>query len=214
MMNSIVTVTSAASSYDLTTLANVKDELSISDGSSDALLRRYITSASHAASNYCNRVFAVETVSERFLPGRYPSGHYHNWGTKSEVLQLSRFPLITVTSITEDDALLVVDTDYLANSPNGQLTRVSDDFPIRWMAQEVVAVYSSGYATTPADLEDAVIRMVTQRWSAKGRDATLRQETIPGVREATYWIATGDQAGNLTPDVADILDNYCSPNVS
>ncbi len=207
-MTSIVTVTSAASSYDLTTLANVKDELSITNGASDDVLQRYITSASKAAANYCNRVLVSETVSERFIPGQYPSGHYHNWVNKSETLQLARFPLIAVTSVTQDDVLLTVDTDYLVNYSNGQLTRVSSGFPIRWMAASITVVYSAGYATTPADLEDAVIRMVTQRHSAKGRDAMTRQISIPGVIEKTYWVASGDEAGNITPDVADLLDNY------
>lgn len=200
MMQSIVTVTTAATSYDLTTLANVKAELDITDGTSDTVLRRYITSASKAAAHYCNRVFAVETVSERFLPCR--------WNQRTATLQLDRFPLITVTSVTEDGELLVVDDDYLVNSPNGQLTRVNDGNQACWPGLAMTVVYSSGYATVPADLEDAVIRMVTKRYSAKGRDASLRQENIPGVREATYWIATGDEAGNITPDVADILEGY------
>lgn len=209
MMQSIVTVTDAADDYDLTTLANVKAELSITNGDSDTVLRRYITSASKAAAHYCNRVFAEETVSERFLPG-----HCYTWVNNNEILQLARFPLITVTSVTEDDELLVVDTDYLVNSSNGQLTRVFEDFTSRWLSLGITVVYSSGYSTIPADLEDAVIRMVTQRYSAKGRDATLRSENIPGVREATYWIATGAEAGALTPDVVDLLDRYRAPNVS
>jgi hypothetical protein len=210
MMQSIVTVTAAASSYDLTTLANVKAELDITDGASDAILRRYITSASKAASHYCNRVFAVETVSQAFLPG------HRNcvYGQHYAVLQLARFPLITVTSVTEDEDLLTVTDDYLVNSANGQLTRVNSGLPSRWLELGVTVVYSSGFATVPADLEDAVIRMVTQRYSAKGRDATLKQENIPGVREATYWIATGDEAGNITPDVADLLDRYRMITVS
>jgi uncharacterized phiE125 gp8 family phage protein len=205
MMNSILTVTTTASSYDLTSLANVKAELDINDGASDTVLRRYITGASLAASHYCNRVFAVETVSEQFLAG----SSAHRWHWRNGPLQLQRYPLITVTSITEDGTLLVVDDDYVVDSINGQLRRVdSDGLVLAWPCVLITAVYSAGYATTPADLEDAVIRMVTQRYSAKGRDATLRQETIPGVREATYWIATGAEAGALTPDVVDLLDRY------
>jgi hypothetical protein len=207
MMQSITTVTAAATSYDLTTLANVKAELDITDGGSDAVLRRYITSASKAAAHYCNRVFAVETVSEAFLPGH----RYCAYGQHYAVLQLSRFPLVTVTSVTEDDDLLTVTDDYLVNSSNGQLTRVNSGLlPSRWLELGVTVVYSSGYATVPADLEDAVIRMVTQRYSAKGRDATLKSEEIPGVRSAQYWIATGEEAGAITPDVADLLDRYRS----
>ena len=207
-MYSILTVTSAASSYDLTTLANVKAELDIANGTSDAVLRRYISGASSAASQYCNRVFAAETVSEEFL-----QSHRDRFSiSKIAPLQLSRWPLIAVTSVTEDGVLLVVDTDYLVDATNGQLTRLTaDGFPRTWPCVTITVVYSAGYSTTPADLEDAIIRMVTKRWSAKGRDATLRSEDIPGIRAATYWIATGAEAGNMTPDVVDVLDNYRVP---
>jgi hypothetical protein len=208
-MYSILTVTSAASSYDLTTLANVKDELG-TDASSDAVLRRYITSASKAASQYCNRVFAVETVSEQFFLGPV------EWKIRNNIapLQLSRWPIITVTSVTEDDVLLVENTDYLVDSTNGQLTRINEDgFPIAWPKVSLVIVYSAGYATTPADVEDAIIRMVTQRYVAKGRDRSVRSEEEPGVYSVSYWVATGAEAGNLTPDVADVLDNYRTPPV-
>lgn len=210
-MNSILTVTVAASSYDLTTLANVKAELNIIDGASDAVLRRYISGASQAAMQYCNRVFAVETVSEQFLPGH--PGRLFRGGVKP--LQLSRWPLVAVTSVTENAVPLVLTTDYLTDSANGQLTRMdSSAYPRSWSPLPLTAVYSAGYATTPADLEDAIIRMVTKRWSAKGRDATLKQENIPGVLERQFWIATGAESGNMPPDVADLLDNYRVPNFS
>lgn len=209
MMSSILTVTSAASSYDLTTLANVKAELGITDGGSDAVLSRYISGASQAAAQFCNRVFPSETVSEQFLPRRYD--RFICSGVAP--LQLWRWPLITVTSVTEDDVLLVADQDFLVDAKNGQLTRVdsSSGFPRTWPNVAIVVVYSAGYASIPADLEDAIIRMVTKRWSAKGRDSTLKQQSIPGVLEQTFWIATGTEAGNMTPDVTDILDNYRVP---
>jgi hypothetical protein len=210
-MRSIVTVTSAATSYNLTSLANVKAELSITDGSSDAILSRYISGASQAAAQYCNRVFVAETVSERFLPGPYDR---MMCGGISP-LQLTRWPLITVSSVVEDEEPLAVTDDYLADPINGQLTRVDESgFPRTWRNVTITAAYSGGYATIPADLEDAVIRMVTQRYSAKGRDATLKSEEIPGVRSAQYWIATGEEAGAITPDVADLLDRYRMITVS
>jgi hypothetical protein len=201
MMQSIVTVTSAADSYDLTTLANVKAELGITNGASDTLLARYITGASKAAMQFCNRVFAVETLSEQFLAGR-------NW--HSPKLQLARYPLTAVTSVTEDEELLTAGEHYTPNYQNGQLLRLGGDSVSLscWSSRSITAVYSSGYEAVPSDLEDAVIRMVTKRYSAKGRDATLKSEEIPGVMSATYWIATGDEAGNITPDVADILESY------
>lgn len=204
-MQSILTVTTAASSYDLTALANVKAELGITDGASNAILTRYISGASQAAMQYCNRVFAVETVSEQFLAQH--QGRLVRGGVAP--LQLARWPLVTVSTVTENSAALALTDDYLVDAAAGQLTRLDGSgFPSRWCSLPLVVAYSAGFATIPADLEDAVIRMVTKRWSAKGRDATLKQETLPGVREVQYWIATGAEAGNMTPDVVDILDNY------
>lgn len=198
---SIVTVTVPADDYDLTTLDSVKAELGITNNVSDALLRRYISGASEAAAKFCNRVFAVETVSERFL----------SWGRfshRGRPLQLARWPLVNLASVTEDNALLALDDDYVVDPSNGQITRRSGNEVSSWCSANVTAVYTSGFETVPADLEDAVIRMVTKRWSAKGRDATLKQREIPGVLSESFWIATGDDAGNLTPDIADILNNY------
>lgn len=210
-MNSILTVTTAASSYDLTTLANVKAELNITDGASDAVLQRYISGASRAAMQYCNRVFAVEAVSEQFLAGH--AGRLMRGGVNP--LQLARWPLVTVASVTENAVLLVLATDYLVDPATGQLTRVdSSSYPQRWQPLPLTVAYSAGYATIPPDLEDAVIRMVTKRWRAKGRDATLKQRSVPGVLEEAYWIATGPDAGNLTPDIEDILSNYRVPLVA
>ncbi len=85
---------STASPYDLTDLATVRDELSITtnDTSNDAFLSRAITQASTAISNYCNRVFAVEAVQDQIFiqqdayPFQVPGGVH--------ALQLSRWPLV------------------------------------------------------------------------------------------------------------------------
>jgi len=208
MMQSILTVTTAASTYDLTTLANVKAELGITRGSNDATLKRYISSASAAVSQYCNRVFPSETLSENFIPSRrdrFVRGDV-------EPLQLARCPLTAVPSVTEDGMTLTIDNDYLADNTFGQLTRINDDgFPRNWLNAPIVVEYSAGFATIPSDVEDAVIRMVTARYLSKGRDKSLKQESIPGVIERQWWIATGTEAGNMTPDITDILDNYRLP---
>lgn len=210
-MDSILTVTTAASSYDLTTLDNVKAELNVSDNSKNTILKRYISSASVAAASYCNRVFQVETVSEQFFYGtfeRYNSVSRHT----IKRLQLKRWPLTAITSVTEDSTALVANTDYLADNSVGTLIRLgSDTKPVAWSPLPLTVVYSAGYATTPADVEDAVIRMVVKRYQAKGRDPSLKSENLPGVRDVTYWIATGTESGNMTPDITDILDGYRVP---
>ena len=70
----ISTVLTAASSYDLTTLANIKDDLAIpsTDTSSDATLARFITEQSALVAQYCNRVFPIETIQDVIYPDRDP----------------------------------------------------------------------------------------------------------------------------------------------
>ncbi|MEZ0060903.1 hypothetical protein ABIF26_006446 [Bradyrhizobium elkanii] len=204
----VSTVVTAVDSYDLTTLAVVKDELSITGGASDGTLRRYITSASAAAAQYCNRVFQVETVRDEFWPDRDCSPVFGGL----DVLQLSRWPVESVATLTESGAELGEDIDFRVEPKTGQVIRLdAAGNARRWGTCPIVAQYDAGYPTVPADVADAVTRMVTKRFSAKGRDASLRSESIPGVRDVTYWIATGAEAGNLTPDVADVLDNYRIP---
>lgn len=197
--------------YDLTSLANVKAELGITDSASDTLLRRYITSASAAASQYCNRVFAVETVMDEIWPHRDPTPG-SAFG-RFEPLTLSRYPVTDVPIVIENGVTLADKINFRVDYDKGQLVRLGmNGLPTVWPHFYLISsTYPSGFAPIPADLEDAVVRMVTKRWSAKGRDATLKSENIPGVRDVTYWIATGNEAGNMTPDVTDILDNYRVP---
>src|ERR1700756_1662640 len=67
------TATAPAGPYDLTDLATVKDELAIptSDTSKDGFLQRAITQVSAAVAQYCNRVFAVETIQDLFYLGNW-----------------------------------------------------------------------------------------------------------------------------------------------
>lgn len=195
--------------YDLTTLAAVKDELNITDNSKNALLRRYISGASAAAAQECNRVFPVETIMDEVWPHRDPTpGRVFG---RFEPLTLSRYPIVSVASVIENGAALD-STGFRVDSEKGQLIRLGvNGLPTLWSSATVAVTFSAGFATIPADLEDAVIRMITKRYSAKGRDPTVTQQSIPGVMERRFWFATGDEAGNMTPDVMDVIDGYRVP---
>jgi hypothetical protein len=211
---SISTVTAAASSHDMTTLSVVKAELGITDTNSDEILSRYISEGSAAVENFCNRVLVVETVKDQFWPQRDPQFQIAIQGV--DQVQLSRWPVISVSSVVEDGLTLTVDTDFVVDAARGSLIRLdSNGYPTRWPAVAISATFQAGYATIPADVSAALIRMVSQRWFAKGRDPSLRGETIPGVYSAQYWVSAGaGSSGNLTPDVADLLENYRVPVVA
>lgn len=206
----IVTVTAAARTYDLVDIAAVREELSLTDNSKNALLSRYITSASAMVAQYCNRVFPAETMTEQLWASRDRWPRLVEGGVPN--LQLTRWPIQSVTSVTENGTALVANTDYAIDAANGQLIRLDGNaYPKLWPVYPIVVVYSGGFAEIPVDVQDAVIRMVTRRFRSQGRDPNLRQQNVPGVLEQSWWIATGADSGNMTPDIADILDNYRVP---
>src|SRR6185437_8315023 len=86
------TAEQGAGPYDLTDLATIRLELSITDNSQDAWLQNAISQVSLVIANYCNRVFPVETIQDAIYyqmdpyPYQVPGGN--------EPLTLSRFPLV------------------------------------------------------------------------------------------------------------------------
>src|ERR1044071_9207493 len=95
MGSRFLTVKTPATSFDLTDIDTVKDELEISGSESDDRLARYITEASRAIATWCNRVFGKETVAETFRNGE-----------GLECLVLARRPVVSITSIVEDGVTL------------------------------------------------------------------------------------------------------------
>lgn len=207
----VTTVIDPADSYDLTTLDVVKDELSITKNSSDATLKRYLSWASAALSQECNRVFAAETVQDQIWPAR----NLQPLSSSMEVLQLSRWPIIDIVSLIENGTTLTKDTDFVVDGA-GHLLRLDSGsgLLIRWNALPKVVQYDAGYEEIPGDLQDAATRMVRNRFRAKGRDGSLMSESIPGVRDSRWWIATGNEAGNVPPDIADLLNSYRVPVIA
>ena len=208
----ITTVVTAADSYALASLADVKTELGITDTSADTLLTRYLNGTSAAIANYCNRKFVVETVKDEIWPDR----EWYSFQVMGQLsdLQLTRWPVGTISAITENGDDLVDGTDYRVDYDSGILTRLDGNlYPKPWLAWPVSVTYTAGFATIPYDVADAAIRMTKARYLSQGRDPFLKQENIPGVREYSLWVPTGKDAGNMTPDVEDLLENYRLPLV-
>jgi hypothetical protein len=220
----ISTVLTAASSYDLTTLENIKDDLAIpgTDVSSDATLARFITEQSALVAQYCNRVFPVETVQDVIYPNRDPYP-YQVTGILSE-LQLSRWPIVAVTSVTDTVAVgivntLVAGTDFVVDEPHGWLTKIDPNtgYPTGWSPDQYTVQYQAGYfeagsGIPPADLEMAVLRLVTARFKARGRDPFLKSQGEPNIGTEQYWVgAMPGQTGAFPPDIAAALEKYRVP---
>lgn len=202
-MNSILTVVTAADSYDLTTLATVKAEMKIASGETkfDALISNdWIPQASAAVATYCNRVFALESVTETFRHVR----------CLSELL-LSRFPVSSITTVEVDGVTLDAD-EYEIASDSGILYRLSSDCRIEWNASKIVVTYDGGYALLgelPREIERAVVLLIKFYRYTLARDPLVKRENIPGVIETEYWVTT-DGTAAMPKEVTDLLDPHRS----
>lgn len=153
----ILTVTAAAANYDLCTLDQAKAELDIAgtDTSWDAWLDGTtgqpgaIAQVSKAIARYCgSRVFHVEALSEVVYLDQFWRSHHNS---RTEALQLSRWPLVKVTSVTIDaglsgEAVLTENTDFAVKADTGELLRLdsSSGLLTRWLASTVTVAYAAG----------------------------------------------------------------------
>jgi len=195
-MKSILTVNSYAQTQDLTVLATVKQELGITGTAEDAQLAIWIRQSSSMIANYCNRTFGLEVLNETF-----------RLETTAENLLLSRFPLTTISSITENDIVLTA-ADYEADSVIGLLYRLSDDTRICWPAGKIVVAYSAGYALLdglPHDIERACLSLIKQMRAQTTRDPMAKRIEIPDVMTTDYWVGRIGENGAMPPDVIDML---------
>lgn len=217
-MRSILTVTSAASNRKLTTLQRVCDELKLDTGQYDALLNAKIDEASSDAEAYTGQSFAQEGVSETF------------WHEANDDLPLyfllDRIPVKTIASVTVDDS--VIDASlYRLDPTRGLLFGLdANGYPLRWMfAKSIVIAYTGGYilpgstpgtgeTALPAGVQGAVVDLVTDFWTARGRNPSVKSETNPGVRTVEYWVGAIGEEGELPPRVQMKLAPFRKPKVA
>lgn len=199
----MLTVTTPASSYDLTLLATVKAELGITDRAEDPNLTRWIKQASEAVAKYCNRVFAEETLTETF-----------RLKSREDGLLLARFPVSAITSVVENDTTLAA-TDYelASDGGGGVLNRLRYERDWQWPIGKVVVVYTAGYALVtdlPYGVERAAILLVNQYRYAATRDPLLRSESTEGAGSSSYFDSILN--AGLAPEVEGLLSKLRKPS--
>jgi hypothetical protein len=216
-VETILKVLTPAASYDLTTLEIVKDELGITDSSSDTTLARWIAESSHRIAAYTERVWGLETVRQlwRFDHHQFQNA-YFGWENRAnpQGLRFDRYPIATITSLVEDDVYTLVEgQDYEVDQAAGVVYRIFQggvpNSELRWRwRRKVVATYTAGYqlpAAVPLRLQQATTELIKGRWGSRTRDPALRSFSIPGVIEKTYW-GGGSSDGDLPPEIVSILD--------
>jgi len=187
--------------YALTTLANVKALLGITDTVSDDILENYIDAATEAIENYCKRRFTSTTYTDEVYDG-----------TGTKYLNLKHYP---VTAITVREKLI---SDYGSDS--------WDDLQDEWFQfQENGRViynigfdegfsnyrftYVAGYVVIPDDVRDACEKIAVTWFQAKKKAGGIQSERL-----GEYSVTFGDFKNQIKDlGLDEILDAYRTPEV-
>lgn len=173
----------------------------------DASITARLESASAIIESYCNRGFGLETVTNEI----------HDGGVRT--LFLRRPPVVSITSITENDVALVPD-DY-SFYPDGRLLRLTGLFPQYWYfaPQTVSVTYEGGYADIPADIRLVCVRIVERGFkaaaayaAAPAASAAIKSISLAGSDSVTFADAVTSSvsavAAPLTEEDRLLLDPY------
>lgn len=137
-------------------LAEAKRHLNITSTSSDEELRRMIEVAAVVGEHYTGRVFGRRVVTERM------SGGFAQ-------IVLSKVPVISVTSVTENGATMPASSYLLTSGTGGVLTRLSSNIFHQWKpgAYNIEVSYVAGYAQQPAPDRQGCLELLRHMWETQ-----------------------------------------------
>lgn len=143
---------------DLITLAQYKTAKGLVSSNEDAKITPLLASVSQLVRTYCGREFTTYYSSDKT--------EYFSifWG--ENFVQLSEFPLVSITSVSERNSLTdsyVPITNYYPEDSN--IYKIGDDgitaSSFSAGPGSVKVVYKGGYQNIPEDLKQACIDLVT-----------------------------------------------------
>lgn len=199
MSSSTLSVTEKAATIDLTVLETVKADMGIESSGHDEVLSLYIRQASAAIATYCRRTFGAETLAETFYVK-----------TSTKCLVLSRYPVISLSSVTRCGNVMPED-QYDLDAAAGLLYRRSGNNRTYWNWDRIVVNYVAGYQLVsglPFDLERACIAAVKSMWASRNRDPLVKRVEIPDVRTVDYWVGGVGSNAALPPDVISLIEPF------
>ena len=197
----------AVATASLITLAQFKAYLPDYSGGTkyDALFETLIDGVSEAFNAYVGRALAKTTYTAAYFDGNGQGGFL-----------LPNYPIVSITSITEDGNALTEgeDSDYLLYADRGILKRVmgawykgSKTIKLTYVAGYVVqgATVTAPDVALPADLKLACMIQVAREW----KKATLSEWGVISKSSPDGATISRVEAG-LLKEVREILDRYRS----
>lgn len=100
--------------------------------------------------------------------------------------------------------------DYLIDETAGLLTRAHYGAICRWGGETIAVRYRGGYVDDdiPPDVQMAVLRWITMRYTGHDRDPMLKAIEEPGIGRKEFWVGGPQMSGAVPDEIAGILDTY------
>ena len=174
----------------LTTLAAVKAYAGITNSEMDALITSLITRVSAAIENYVQGVISQQAVSET------------RNGNGGAAMLLADYPVTSVESLVIDGQTIPPAAGF--GLPGWRLADrliVMVGYAFNRGRANVVVNYTAGFATIPADIEQACIESVLL--TMKRRDHVDVSSKSLGGETVTFITA------EITPSAKKVLNSYC-----
>lgn len=223
LLETTAAAASTTAARNLTTTANVKTALRISDSASDTLIEALIPRATQLIVDHCrlarDAAGAIPAFGRETLRATWyvePSAC-----RGSEIYLPWRAPVYSIDSVVEDGTTLTTATDFvLLGAIGGRLRRLSSDAPAEWSGNKIVVTWKAGFslastlaASIDAGLEAAAIEQVKAMLFGADRDPTIRSESAPDLAATSYTVPGGDVMGGnvLLPTVRDMLAPWRNP---
>lgn len=192
----------------LDTLSAVKARIGITETTNDAFLTQQIGLVSDVIEAYCRRVFTSGGYTQTFYKTDYEPAN---------IIEVFHFPLVTVTSVTEDSVVLN-SSQYRIHKPTGRIIRPDGSF---FLATETVVVYDAGFAVIPSPVLSVLDSIVLERYNKKTSGVDLnfgsdvQRISVPGSIsiDFDYTLTNNDRKstfGSILGNNINILDPYRS----
>jgi len=196
--------------YDQST---AKTRLGITGSAQDAIIQQVLDMAEAVAESYTGRKFGETTETVKVIP------------FKGYAIKVYRYPLTSVTSITDSEAVQSFTKFHLDS--NAGIIYLDGGA----VSHELSVTYKGGYVTFPLDLEMALWDLFDAVWasvpgagltigSAATPTAPIKSIQIPDVGQIVYDNSAGQSSsgaaaggGYITPNAAFLLDKYRAESV-
>lgn len=207
-------VLTPATDRTLLTITELREAAGVADGTMDTSLLRtagriyasMIKACRVATDGIVPPTFRLESVRDTFRSeygaARRRRRHVISPGPE---IYVSRNPVVSVASVTENDVVLVAGTDYEVHKSSGCMVRLSSDRETCWPCGKIIIAYDAGWSTVPDELKAAAFRFMQLTVQQGGRDPLLRGESVPGVLERSYTTEVGREI-SVPPEVMDALE--------